>query len=114
MIEMGKKYTTRDGRAVRILATDMKHNYTVVGIVTPKDGHEFAEVWTSTGESLVHDMGIQNDLVPVPTKHEGWGVIYDNPKYGFPVFLTKEGAEKFYREDGGRENRIVHVTWEET
>lgn len=46
-IEMGKKYRTRDGRAVRLLCVDRKHQtYPVVGLVGDP---EILVAWTSNG-----------------------------------------------------------------
>lgn len=65
MIEMGKKYLTKEGLKVRILATDVKGPYPVVGIITEKDGTEFSMAWLNASACLV----------PVPTLHHGYIII---------------------------------------
>ena len=71
MIEMGKQYQTRDGRAVRILCVDGPGSQPVVGIV---EGEDNLDTWNMDGT-----WGTRSDswdLVPVPVKHEAtmqWG-----------------------------------------
>ena len=76
MIEMGKQYQTRDGRAVRILCVDGPHStYPVVGTI---EGESDIYVWTIDG--LYVDAGcrvLYCDLIPVPIKHTAfmqWGL----------------------------------------
>lgn len=113
MITMGKKYQTRDGRAVRILATDVKANsYSVVGIVTEyAGGREFISEWTATGESISRMYGTHNDLIPVPTKHEGWMVIVQKADpCGNRVYPDRIFAEIACSIFAGE--HVTHVTWE--
>jgi hypothetical protein len=80
MIELGKKYMTSDGRPVRLLATNLKGPYPVVGAITEKDGTEYPQAWTGSGEW--HGVGSDRDcLVPVPEPtpvvHQMWAVMED-------------------------------------
>jgi hypothetical protein len=50
MIDISKTYTTRDGFAVRILATDAKGSYPVVGLVDLGDA-EYCRQWTEEGKA---------------------------------------------------------------
>lgn len=113
IIEMGKKYQTRDGRGVRILATDVKDpGWPIVGIIARFDGTEHTESWTTIG-SYTGDLQISNaDLIPVPTKHEGW-MVFDKAAYA--LYTRKEGAEAALRQDIGRQvsDVVAHVTWED-
>jgi len=119
MIDMNHKYTTRDGRAVEILRTNVKNGaFPIVGIITEPDGYETQDRWTAEGRyygPLAAGGPDSKDLVPVPTKHEGWGCIRDDTDYGFSVFLTKGAAEKYLSEEDGRvpKSHIVLVTWED-
>ena len=79
-IEMGKKYQTRDGRAVRILSIDLKGCgcLTVIGLITGYKGEDIIETWTEDGR-VVSVPGTSNrDLIPVPTKHEVWAWVSDD------------------------------------
>lgn len=112
MIEMGKRYQTRDGQAVEILRTNVKNAvFPIVGIITHADGSETQDRWKGDGgyDSYRHPL----DLVPVPTKHEGWmpiarqedGIHWTNGA----VHTTKEEAISYAPSDG---IVIAHVTWE--
>ena len=49
-IDKSKQYTTRDGREVRIYATDGGGHYPVHGAFKASDGGWIKEDWTSCGE----------------------------------------------------------------
>jgi hypothetical protein len=50
MIEPGKSYTTRDGFPVRIIATDAKGRFPIVGLVDMVNA-EYARHWTEEGKA---------------------------------------------------------------
>jgi hypothetical protein len=118
MIEMDKKYRTRDGRAVEILRTNVKNkDFPVVGIITQRDGSEIQDRWTANGW-YYQPLGAAidaSDLVPVPTKHEAWAVVIDDHVFPGPcmVFNTKEGAEDHAKVCAGNLAYVAHVTWED-
>lgn len=112
-ITMQGKYQTRDGRAVRILATDVKGDpHPVYGLIAYPSGVEILEKWMANG----HYYGVcgesSADLVPVPTKHEGW-MVFDKSSYA--LYTRKEGAEAALRQDIGSQvsDIVAHVTWED-
>lgn len=114
MIELGKKYQTRDGRAVEILRNNVKnHDFPVVGIITERDGGETQDRWTAEG--WYHDPITgrdSRDLIPAPTKHEGWCVFYNGLPY---IFKTKEDAAHQAKVECSHDPKIVaHVTWEDS
>jgi hypothetical protein len=122
MIEMGKKYQTRDGRAVRILATDLRGPFPIVGAIAEGDGTEYPTMWTASGEW----QGVGNDdyaLIPVPTKHEGWIVVQrvEGGEKRLPfvtVFDTKGRAmekmnEWFTPARHLSDVWVAHVAWED-
>lgn len=77
MIKMGNAYKTRDGREVRIYATDGGSDYPVHGAVKDTRGMWEAEEWTADGGmSLFEEKG--GDLVEVkPRIHrECWLNVY--------------------------------------
>mgnify|MGYP001160693361 CR=1 FL=1 len=79
MIEMGKQYQTRNGKAVRILCVDGPGSQPVVGIV---EGEDSLDTWNMDGT-----WGTRSDswdLVPVPVKHEAtmqWGQCFEPAVY---------------------------------
>jgi hypothetical protein len=112
MIEMGKKYTTRDGRAVRILCTDLKGRgeLTVSGLVANCEGSEYECAWMANG-ATVASRDDPSDLIPVPTKHEGWIMVTDDLLCVPPVYQYKEvidDAAQFMP----KPVHVAHVTWE--
>lgn len=69
MIDMNKKYQTRDGRKVRILCTDgPDFRAPVVGVV---EGDWFITVWPSSGEHTTQEP-CQRDLIPAPEEVTLW------------------------------------------
>ena len=104
MIEMGKQYQTRDGRAVRILCVDGPGSQPVVGII---EGEDSLDTWNMDGT-----WGTRSDswdLVPVPVKHEAtmqWGQCFEPAVY-VSVLLTDflKGLPKNVHE--------IRLIWEE-
>lgn len=120
MIEMGKKYQTRDGRAVRILCTDLKGCgcATVIGLVTQESGTEYVESWMADGSILPATQPSRNgktacDLVPVSTKHEGWMLINACGQwFGGDIYTAERWAQE-ESDKYGSGVHVAHVTWED-
>ena len=112
MIELGKKYQTRDGRAVRILCVDGPGEQPVVGLIG-----EMVANWDMNGIYFLHPLSENcrhlmeaSDLILVPTKHEGWIAVADGePDYIWQQ-LMKDTPESVNRPRG---THIAHVTWED-
>ena len=49
MLDLNKPIETKDGRSVRIVCTDAKTRFSLVGLVTRDDGKEFVGLFTPTG-----------------------------------------------------------------
>jgi len=121
MIEMGKKYQTRDGRAVRILCVDGPLTHApVVGVV---DGIVEPGLWTKTGTYVVarESFSSDADLIPVPTKHEGWACM--RMRSVTPetvciadglVFISEAEARRYGDEMLTDGYVVAHVTWEDS
>lgn len=63
MIDQNKQYTTRDGFPVRIVATDAKGRYPVVGLVD-MDNAEYSRQWTREGKADIRpNVSTNYDLV---------------------------------------------------
>lgn len=66
MIDPSKQYTTRDGMAVRILATDAKGRHPIVGLVDVENA-EYPRQWTEDGKADYRSFVTTNyDLVETP------------------------------------------------
>ena len=80
MIDINKQYRTRDGREVRIYATDGYGPYSVHGAVLTEEGW-FPRNWTNQGElsngRLVHSA---HDLIEVRPRHKRtvWLHVFKN------------------------------------
>jgi hypothetical protein len=76
MIDINKKYRTRDGREVRIYATDGKGVYPVHGAVKVEGGWCFS-TWKATGIEGVNNV---HDLIEVRPRHKRtvWLHVFKN------------------------------------
>lgn len=68
------KLQTRDGREVRIYATDHGGKYPVAGAIAV-DGRWIAKTWTQGGKEWGDRCG-PADIVPKPTRVTGWVNVY--------------------------------------
>jgi hypothetical protein len=73
MLDLTKPVQTRDGRPVRIYATDGYGVFSIHGAIDTGAGFELAQ-WSSDGRSLAYTP--QYTLVNVPVKHMGWFNVY--------------------------------------
>lgn len=121
MIDFTKPVTTRDGREVRIAATDGPGAYPVVGWIKLHEvGWSEVASWTLSGKSLV-GCESANDLInppPKPVKVGCWLVmtIMDGEQRGdsFDEYRCPKGAEEQARETAARwrdMGRTVHVEY---
>jgi len=62
-IELGKTYLTRDGQKVKNICTDMNNEYSVVGILTERDGREYVSSFTEDGSHDIDNECSDYDLV---------------------------------------------------
>lgn len=76
MISKDRVYKTRDGREVRIYATDGGGDYPVHGASKDSDGWEF-RTWTQDGKFQQHEGGV-SDLIEVKPriKRTVWLCVY--------------------------------------
>lgn len=107
-----QKVVTRDGRAVRIICTDMKSEYPLIALVTEKDNTESPFVYTKNGRYFFEETN--NDLFFVPIKREGWVNVYKDDKTIYTGDIYP--SEKEAKEDKGDDLYYVTTTkikWEE-
>lgn len=115
-----RKVVTREGRDNRILCTDRKGDYPIVGLVQYGE-IELLVAWSSEG--LYDKDGVNPfDLLFAPTKHEGWvnlyrsGVKKDGYIYmGQGVFRSEDDAIKIgrYGKDNNQYLSTSKIEWEE-
>lgn len=89
---------TRDGRAVRIYATDGIGNFPIHGAVFTEEKWAIA-VWMKDGSFCSTTFCSQSDLVRKPRRVTGWVNLYDlmgqpAPCFGDAVFRTQEEAKR--------------------
>ena len=118
MITITGKYSTRDGRAVRLLVMDRKcSGWPIVGLIRDDSCGESIGQWRADGRYLLEIDGISSsDLVPVPTKHEGWVPLLtagnsDVPRIDGVVNAGKAEIENFC--ERYHAYTLAHVTWED-
>lgn len=105
---------TRDGKPVRILCTDAKGDYPIVGLIYYPHGdeREVPENYTENGSCYIDNDESSSDLFFEPIKKEGWINIYKGniDRAVGSVYTNKEEAEK---------NRTtchvatIKISWEE-
>ena len=110
-----KKVVTRDGRPVRILCTNAKRDFPVIGLITVKEGNECIEEFKENGKWSDNPKS-ELDLFFEEGKREGWVNIYKIPDTDeletSIIFSTKEDA-KFYREDNPNYVATTKIEWKE-
>ena len=78
MIDIKKNYRTRDGREVRIYATDGRGEFQIHGAIKTDIGWSCSE-WKLNGQSYANRSG-PNDLIEVRQRHKRtvWLNFYDD------------------------------------
>lgn len=109
-IEMSKQYRTRDGREVRIYATDHDSPHPVVGAIKSM-GRWYGQAWNDDGTS---GFSRHCDLIEVRPriKLERWVNVYRSVVHGEPYtggpWLTRGTAD--YQKDSGERIACVKIT----
>ena len=109
-----RKVVTRYGRPVRIICTDAKGNYPVIGLVLSKEVED-PNSYTENGVYL-NDNESSSDLFFAPEKKEGWVSVYRNVRgnifFNSP-YRTKEEALDALYDDTDTRIDTIKVEWEE-
>ena len=107
-----QKVVTRDGKPVRILCTDAKGDYPIVGLIYYHDEREIPENYTENGSYYIDNDESSSDLFFEPIKKEGWVNIYkDNINRAVgAVYTNKEEAEK---NRNACHVATIKITWDE-
>ena len=94
-----RKVVTRNGLPVRIICTDAKDTFPIIGLVKGYCGTEYANRFKENGEHTDNYSHIKSpfDLFFAPVKKEGWVNLYYNVcgtvSTDTTVFPTKEFAQ---------------------
>jgi len=94
MIDINKKYHTRDGQEVRIYATDTGGaKKTIHGAVKLKDGW-YMLAWSKNG--IVSNIDRNLDLIEVRPRHKrtAWVNVYEDSKPA--LHLSRELADQYH------------------
>lgn len=82
-IDINKKYRTRDGREVRIYATDLPGDYPIHGSIKNDAVEEIWELeeWAENGKAVIDHKGEHNfDLICVDDILKLWFIVYHEPR----------------------------------
>jgi hypothetical protein len=90
MIDINKKYRTREGREVRIYATDGSEGYSVHGAIL-EEGKWESNTWDINGSFLGKPRESHQDLIEVKEKIVRWVNVYDDNQW--IAHDTKEEAD---------------------
>ena len=96
MINIDKKYRTRDGREVRIYATDGRAMYPIHGAILQEHGWQ-QSCWAVDGLHSISSSGNHSgDLIEVRPRHKRtvWVNIYDDSKPA--LHLSRELADQYW------------------
>lgn len=111
----GAPICTRDGRPVRILCFDAKHNYPIKALInTDNIREDFAE-YTINGEFYNNQTEDSFDLMMAPLKHEGWINIYNSTTgfiTGYKIYDSKEEAISYHNVES-TDYHTIKIEWEE-
>lgn len=111
-----QKVVTRDGRAVRIICTDMKSEYPLIALITDKkDNSESPFVYTKNGRYFFEETN--NDLFFAPTKKEGWINLFKDKEINYPyipgiIHNSEEEAKEAIKGDPDF-IATIKIEWEE-
>ena len=109
-----QKVITKDGKSVRIICTDAKQDYPVIGLLSLDDKSETTVYYKKNGRWLADNQD-EWDLFFAPSKREGWVNIFkdeDLPFINGDIYESKDKAEE---EAIGEPDYIatIKIEWEE-
>jgi len=95
MLDITKKYQTREGYPVRILAWDGPGQYPIIGIVEVDVGNKESrlETWTTDGYCYNGLPGSVDDLVPIIQVRVVYRNLYPSTNFMSPNFKTVDAAK---------------------
>lgn len=110
-----RQVVTRNGLPVRIICTDAKDTFPIIGLVKGYCGTEYANRFKENGEHTDNYSHIKSpfDLFFAPVKKEGWVNLYmiNNVVETGTIYTTKE--EALSNALGTSYIDTVHIEWDE-
>lgn len=113
-----RKVVTRRGKDVRIICTDAKGDYPVVGLIHYRDGdeRESPNTYTENGSYDISNDEDARDLFFSPEKKIIWGNLYSTQlgtTFSGDFYKTEEAALKEKAKDFSKYITTFKVEWEE-
>ena len=94
-----RKVVTREGKPVRIICTDVKDKYPIVGVADLGDNREDTYTFTQDG-AYIEGCEDVRDLFFAPERKEGWVNVYRNERgpifFGRPYNTEEEALDELY------------------
>lgn len=112
LIDINKKYRTRDGKEVRIYATDGGGDYPIQGAVRTLDGRWRVCTWKKKGKYTSQSYDHPLDLIEIREKHKRtvWILVGE---YGeFDSFEDKESALHYKKINSLNSTACIPVEFE--
>lgn len=121
MIELTKKYKTRDGRDVRVLCVDgPDKTYPVVAVIQEGEGSNRWDSDDYTADGLIcksNGPGSPSDLIEVKPERTGWINVYSDHYGAEPmatrVYANKEKADEMASSLNNTRIACVQITYRE-
>lgn len=110
-----RKVVTRSGNPVRIICTDAKYEYPIVGLVELRENDEDTCNFKEDG-TFLDGYTHERDLFFSPGKREGWVSVYRNVRgaiFFSTPYSTKEEALDALYDDTDTRIDTIKVEWEE-
>lgn len=108
-IDFNKPVQTRDGRKVRILATDAVGGQPVIALVMDNQSLEVVSRYSKDGSYLV-SKPTGADLINVPERVERWVNVY-GPSAGVGILNeSRAGADE---DAGSQRSAVIRITYED-
>ena len=111
-----QKVVTRDGREVRIICTDYKSDYPIIGLVTIEENKELAYNFQKNGRYYFSKEESSLDLFFAPTKREGWINLFKDRSSAYPsnfIFETEKRAKEVIGKNHKSYITTIKIEWEE-
>ena len=115
LANQSRKVVTRDGNPVRILCTDVKDKYPIVGVADLGDNREDTYTFTKDG-AYIEGCEDERDLFFAPEKKVAWANLYCTELGTLSsgeFFKTEEAAIQEKVKDLGKYITTFKVEWEE-
>ena len=110
-----RKVVTRDGKAVNILYTDARRDYSIIALVEREVGKDYLFSFLPPDGTMYYNKESVNDLFFAEERREGFVNIYNRDnRYisGVTIHQTEEDAKRFIFPNSGY-IKTIKIQWEE-